>query len=62
MGKKNKSAFTITKDEVKNILQDPMVVKAPAYKSSATGNHIRTVEMDIVIGVDAKIGASLLAL
>ncbi|OJT31250.1 adhesin [Pseudomonas sp. FSL W5-0203] len=52
----NKSAFTISKDELKIVLQTPQVVKTPAYQSPTSGNFIRTVDMGRPIGVDAKTG------
>ena len=52
----NKSSFTIPKDELQIILQDTLVVQAPAYKSPTSGNYIRTVDMGRTIGVDAKAG------
>jgi hypothetical protein len=52
----NKSAFTISKDELKAVLQDPLVVKTPAYQSATSGNYIRTVDMGRTIGIDAKAG------
>ncbi len=52
----NKSAFTISKDELKVILQDPLVVSTTAYKSATSGNYVRTVDMSRPIGIDAKIG------
>ncbi|WHS59041.1 hemagglutinin repeat-containing protein [Pseudomonas sp. G2-4] len=52
----NKSAFTISKDELKVVLQTPQVVKTPAYQSPTSGNFIRTVDMGRPIGVDAKAG------
>ncbi|WP_049870437.1 hypothetical protein [Pseudomonas cremoricolorata] len=36
----NKSAFTISKDELKVVLQSPQVVKTPAYQSPTSGNFI----------------------
>ncbi|MDO7467043.1 DUF637 domain-containing protein [Acinetobacter baumannii] len=52
----NKSAFTISKDELKLLLQNPRVVSTPAYKSSTSGNYIRTVDVGKNIGVDSKNG------
>ena len=52
----NKSAFTISKDELKVALQDPLVVNTPAYQSATSGNYIRTVDMGRTVGIDAKIG------
>lgn len=52
----NKSAFTITKEELKSTLQDPLVVNTPAYKSATTDNYIRTVDMGRPVGIDAKAG------
>ncbi|MET3498398.1 DUF637 domain-containing protein, partial [Variovorax boronicumulans] len=52
----NKSAFTISKDELKIALQDPLVVNTPAYQSPTSGNFIRTVDMGYPIGIDAKTG------
>ena len=52
----NKSAFTISIDELKAILQDSFVVKTPAYQSPTSGNFIRTVDMGRPIGIDAKTG------
>jgi len=52
----NKSAFTISKDELKVVLQSPQVVKTPAYQSPMSGNFIRTVDMGRPIGIDAKAG------
>ncbi|MEN8367719.1 DUF637 domain-containing protein [Acinetobacter bereziniae] len=52
----NKSSFTISKDELKVLLQTPSVVKTPAYQSSTSGNYIRTVEIGKNIGVDSKNG------
>lgn len=52
----NKSSFTISKDELTAILQDPLVVKTPAYLSHTSGNYIRTIEVGINIGIDAKSG------
>ncbi|MDO5693744.1 MAG: hypothetical protein Q4G70_14925, partial [Pseudomonadota bacterium] len=52
----NKSAFTISKDELKAVLQDPLVVKTPAYQSPTSGNYVRTVDMGRFIGIDAKTG------
>ncbi|ENX35550.1 hypothetical protein F889_01219 [Acinetobacter colistiniresistens] len=52
----NKSAFTISKDELKLLLQNPQVVKTPAYQSSTSGNYIRTVDVGRNIGVDSKNG------
>ncbi len=56
----NKSAFTISKNELKVVLQSPQVVKTPAYQSPTSGNFIRTVDMGRPIGIDAKAGGSLL--
>lgn len=56
----NKSAFTISKDELKVVLQSPQVVKTPAYQSPTSGNFIRAVDMGRPIGIDAKAGGSLL--
>ncbi|MDG9934624.1 DUF637 domain-containing protein, partial [Pseudomonas aeruginosa] len=52
----NKSAFTISKNELKVVLQSPQVVKTPAYQSPTSGNFIRTVDMGRPIGIDAKAG------
>jgi len=52
----NKSAFTISKDELKVALQDPLVVNTPAYQSATSGNYIRTVDMGRTVGIDAKTG------
>ncbi|MDR2366352.1 MAG: VENN motif pre-toxin domain-containing protein, partial [Zoogloeaceae bacterium] len=52
----NKSAFTISKDELKAVLQDPLVVKTPAYQSATSGSYIRIVDMGRTIGIDAKAG------
>jgi len=52
----NKSAFLISKDELKAVLQSPLVVNTPAYQSVTSGNYIRTVDMGRVVGVDAKSG------
>jgi filamentous hemagglutinin len=52
----NKSAFMISKDELKVVLQSPLVVNSPAYQSVTSGNYIRTVDMGRVVGVDAKSG------
>ena len=52
----NKSAFTISKDELKAVLQDPLVVNTPAYQSATSGNYIRTVDMGRPVGIDAKSG------
>jgi hypothetical protein len=52
----NKSAFTISKDELKVMLQDPLVVNTPAYQSVTSGNYIRTVDMGRTVGIDAKSG------
>ncbi|HFT1984422.1 TPA: DUF637 domain-containing protein [Pseudomonas aeruginosa] len=52
----NKSAFTISKNELKVVLQNPQVVKTPAYQSPTSGNFIRTVDMGRPIGIDAKAG------
>ncbi|WP_183035461.1 hypothetical protein [Cupriavidus sp. UME77] len=52
----NKSAFTISKDELNVFLQDPLVVKTPAYQSPTSGNFIRTVDFGRPVGVDAKVG------
>ena len=49
----NKSHFTITKDELKVVLQSDNVVKTPVQYSPSTGNYIRTVDMGKNIGVDA---------
>ncbi|MFJ1299583.1 hemagglutinin repeat-containing protein [Pseudomonadota bacterium AL_CKDN230030165-1A_HGKHYDSX7] len=51
----NKSAFTVSKDELKAILQSPTVVKTPAF-ASPSGNFIRTVDLGRPIGIDAKDG------
>ncbi|WP_258551757.1 DUF637 domain-containing protein, partial [Pseudomonas aeruginosa] len=48
----NKSAFTISKNELKVVLQSPQVVKTPAYQSPTSGNFIRTVDMGRPIGID----------
>ena len=52
----NKSAFTISKEELKVVLQAPLVVNTPAYQSATSGNYIRTVDMGRTIGIDAKTG------
>jgi hypothetical protein len=52
----NKSAFTISKEELKIALQAPLVVNTPAYRSVTSGNYIRTVDMGRTIGIDAKSG------
>lgn len=49
----NKSHFTMTKDELKTVLQSDTVVKTPVQYSPSTGNYIRTVDMGKNIGVDA---------
>ncbi len=49
----NKSHFTITKDELKVVLQSDNVAKTPVQYSPSTGNYIRTVDMGKNIGVDA---------
>ncbi len=49
----NKSHFTMTKDELKMVLQSDTVVKTPVQYSPSTGNYIRTVDMGKNIGVDA---------
>lgn len=54
----NKSAFTISKNELKVVLQSPQVVKTPAYQSPTSGNFIRTVDMGRPIGIDAKAGGA----
>jgi len=51
----NKSAFTITKEELKDILRDPRTVGVTAYKNNS-GNYIRTIKLNKAIGVDAKSG------
>lgn len=56
----NKSAFTISKNELKVVLQSPQVVKTPAYQSPTSGNFIRTVDMGRPIGIDAKAGGGSL--
>ncbi|MEM9994259.1 MAG: DUF637 domain-containing protein, partial [Acinetobacter pittii] len=53
----NKSAFTISKDELKLLLQNPRVVNTPAYQSSTSGNYIRTVDVGKNIGIDSKNGS-----
>lgn len=49
----NKSHFTITKDELKVVLQSDNVVKMPVQYSPSTGNYIRAMDMGKNIGVDA---------
>ncbi|MGV8927047.1 MAG: hemagglutinin repeat-containing protein [Ewingella sp.] len=49
----NKSHFTMTKDELKMVLQSDTVVKTPVQYSPSTGNYIRTVDTGKNIGVDA---------
>lgn len=51
----NKSAFTINKEELKDILRDPRTVGVVAYKNNS-GNYIRIIKLNKVIDVDAKSG------
>lgn len=54
----NKSHFTVTKDELKVILQSDTVVKSPVIYSQTTGNYMRFVDMGRPIGIDAKSGGN----
>lgn len=54
----NKSHFTVTKDELKIILQSDTVVKSPVIYSQTTGNYMRFVDMGRPIGIDAKSGGN----
>ena len=52
----NKSEFTISKDDLKVISQDSLVVKEQKYQSQKSGNFIRTVDMGWPVGIAAKGG------
>ncbi|MDB6371838.1 hypothetical protein [Photorhabdus bodei] len=52
----NKSHFTVSKDELKAILQSDIVVKSPVQYSKTTGNYMRSIDMGRPIGIDAKSG------
>ncbi|HEN3566308.1 TPA: adhesin [Yersinia enterocolitica] len=52
----NKSHFTVTKDELKTILQSDTVVKTSVQYSKTTGNYMRFVDVGHPIGIDAKSG------
>lgn len=52
----NKSSFTISKNELKSLLQSPNTIKSTAYQSTTTGNYVRTVDTGKNIGIDRKNG------
>ncbi|EOI7706831.1 hypothetical protein AB7Y49_11285 [Providencia vermicola] len=54
----NKSHFTVTKDELKVILQSDTVVKSPVIYSQTTDNYMHFVDMGRPIGIDAKSGGN----
>ena len=49
---RNKSKFTISKDEVIGILSDKHTVQTPAYFEPSSGNYIRNVDTGRTIGID----------
>ena len=49
----HKSSFTISKSELKDLLQDSKIVSSPAIQSS-TGNFVRILDVGKTIGIDAK--------
>ena len=49
---RNKSKFTISKDEVIGILGDKNTVRTPAYFEPSSGNYIRNVDTGRTIGID----------
>ncbi len=55
-GGANKSAFSISKEEFKKLLQTKDVVNSPAIPSPMNDNYIRIVDVGRTIGVDAKAG------
>ncbi len=46
----NKSIFSISKEELKQLLQRKDVIQSPAVKSPTSGNYIRQVDVGKVIG------------